>query len=110
MEADEVSVERAAGRAGRRAEEGAPVAADGSYEFSGVEIAENRVFMVTVSVQEVDYNSDPLHSSDIIAGQAADLPRHQPGRLIGLLDRPLLNDRIAEARRVRYEMAHGDRL
>jgi len=51
-----------------------PVSTDGSYEFSGVEVNENRVFMVTVSVNEVDYNSDPLHGSDIIAGQAAELP------------------------------------
>lgn len=52
----------------------APISADGSYEFNDVEVNENRVFMVTVSVNEVDYNSDPLHGSDILAGQAAELP------------------------------------
>ena len=51
-----------------------PVAADGTYEFSDVEITETRVFMVTVSVQEVDYNSDPLHGRDVVAGQVAELP------------------------------------
>jgi mono/diheme cytochrome c family protein len=50
------------------------VAADGSYSFVDVELVENRVFMVTVTVDGVDYNSDPLHSSDVTAGQAANLP------------------------------------
>jgi len=52
----------------------AQVAADGSYSFADVELVENRVFMVTVTVDGVDYNSDPLHSSDVTPGQPANLP------------------------------------
>ncbi len=52
----------------------AAVAADGSYSFADVELVENRVFMVTVTVDGVDYNSDPLHSSDVTPGQPANLP------------------------------------
>ncbi len=52
----------------------APVAADGSYQFTDVELAENRVFLATVNVDGVDYNSDPLHSRDVLSGQAAELP------------------------------------
>ena len=51
-----------------------PVAADGSYSFPDVELVDNRVFMVTVTVDGVDYNSDPLHSSDVTPGQPAELP------------------------------------
>ncbi|HWQ03829.1 MAG TPA: c-type cytochrome [Longilinea sp.] len=51
-----------------------PVAADGSYSFADIELVENRVFMVTVTVDGVDYNSDPLHSSDVTPGQPANLP------------------------------------
>lgn len=52
----------------------AAVAADGSYSFADIELVENRVFMVTVTVDGVDYNSDPLHSSDVTPGQPANLP------------------------------------
>ncbi|GAP14011.1 cytochrome c, mono- and diheme variants [Longilinea arvoryzae] len=52
----------------------APVKADGSYQFTDVELADNRVFMVTVNVEGVDYNSDPLHSKDISVDQAPELP------------------------------------
>lgn len=52
----------------------APVAADGSYEFKDVELTADRVFMVTVTVQGVDYNSDPLHARDLTDGKPADLP------------------------------------
>lgn len=51
-----------------------PVQVDGSYEFKNVELAEGRVFLVTVNVAGVDYNSDPLHSNDITSDQAIELP------------------------------------
>lgn len=52
----------------------APVAADGSYEFKDVELVTDRVFMVTVTVQGVDYNSDPLHASDVTDSKPVELP------------------------------------
>lgn len=50
------------------------LAADGSYRFEGVETAEGRVFLVTITVRGVDFNSDPLHSADLADETAAELP------------------------------------
>lgn len=47
---------------------------DGRYNFKNVELAEGRVFLVTVRSQGVDFYSDVLHSSDLAGGQEAQLP------------------------------------
>jgi mono/diheme cytochrome c family protein len=51
-----------------------PVSDDGSYSFREVELAENRVFLVKVTVQGVNFTSDVLHSNDLTGGETAQLP------------------------------------
>lgn len=50
------------------------VASDGRFQFLDVELARNRAFIVAVTVQGVDFESDVLNSSDLSAGHTLELP------------------------------------
>lgn len=47
----------------------APVSSDGTFKFEDVEAEVGRVYLVSLTYQGVLYTSDPIHMTDISAGQ-----------------------------------------
>ncbi len=49
----------------------APLSADGTFAFSGVDVVQNRVWMAQVEYNKVTFSSQPLHSTDVQPGKDA---------------------------------------
>lgn len=52
----------------------AEVGADGTYQFKDVELVSGRVFVASLSYQNVEFSSATVHSSDLGASPTVDLP------------------------------------
>ncbi len=54
----------------------ASVDADGNFEFPGVELNADRIFLATVEMNGFTFNSDMLRAADVMAGQEARVNVH----------------------------------